>query len=147
VSIELHLCVDIAQPPPAVWAAIERIETHVEWMADAESITFRSDQRSGVGTEFTCRTRVGPLRTTDLMTVTEWVPGDAMGIEHRGVVTGAGRFTLTPHERGTRFCWDEELRFPWWIGGPVAEHVARPVLRRVWRQNLERLRSLVERQL
>jgi uncharacterized protein YndB with AHSA1/START domain len=147
VTIELFLCVDIARPPAAVWAAVERIETHVEWMADAESITFLSDQRSGVGTELTCRTRVGPLRTDDRMSVTEWVPSEAMGIVHRGIITGAGRFTLEPTATGTRFCWDERLRFPWWIGGPVAERAARPVLRRVWRQNLERLRSMVEREL
>ena len=82
--------------PPTCGASIEPIERHVDWMADAESITFTSTTQRGVGTRFDCLTRVGPFRTTDRMTVTEWEPGRAMGIEHRGVVTGRGRFTLAP---------------------------------------------------
>jgi hypothetical protein len=69
-----------------------------------------------------------------------------MGIEHRGVVTGRGRFTL--HAVGgdlTELCWDEELRFPWWMGGPAGEQASRPVLTRIWRANLDRLRTKAER--
>ncbi|MGH9025043.1 MAG: SRPBCC family protein [Acidimicrobiia bacterium] len=145
MTIGLHLCVDIDRTPAQVWAAIERIETHVEWMADAVSITFRTQQRTGVGTEFACRTRLGPFHTTDVMTVTEWEANKVIGIEHRGVVTGSGRFTLTP-ATGTSFCWTEDLRFPWWMGGPAGERAARPLLRRVWLRNLARLRTIVERQ-
>jgi hypothetical protein len=35
-----------------------------------------------------CLTRVGPLFTTDRFVVTQWRPGELMGIEHRGAVTG-----------------------------------------------------------
>ena len=44
-----------------------------------------------------------------------------MGVRHTGMVTGTGRFTLTPIDLGrrTRFSWDEALRFPWWLGGPL----------------------------
>jgi uncharacterized protein YndB with AHSA1/START domain len=143
--MNFDLCVDLARDPEAVWAAIERVETHVEWMADAERITFRTERHAGVGTEFECLTKVGPFRTTDVMTVTEWKPGETMGITHRGVVTGTGRFTLTPTAAGTRFCWREQLRFPWWMGGPAGGLAAKPLLRHVWRGNLERLRELVER--
>jgi hypothetical protein len=80
------------------------------------------------------------------MTITEWVDGEAMGVEHTGVVTGRGRFTLQPNGRGgTRFSWDEDLHFPWWLGGPVGEAVGgRVVLARVWRRNLRALKHLVE---
>ena len=68
-----------------------------------------------------------------------------MGIRHVGVVTGTGRFTLgRARGRGTRFTWTEDLRFPWWLGGPVAGLVGRPVLRRVWRRNLRNLRRQLE---
>lgn len=146
MSINVHLCTTIGVPPAAVWAAIEDIDTHTEWMADAVAITFRSDQRTGVGTEFECLTRVGPFSTTDVMTVTDWRPGVEMGIEHSGVVTGRGRFTLhaVGHEL-TELCWDEVLRYPWWMGGPVGEHASRPVLTRIWRGNLDRLREKAER--
>jgi hypothetical protein len=66
-------------------------------------------------------------------------------VRHTGVVSGVGRFVLRRSRRGrTRITWDERLRFPWWLGGPVAGLVAAPALRLVWRGNLRRLASLVE---
>ncbi|MFA5884093.1 MAG: SRPBCC family protein [Acidimicrobiia bacterium] len=145
MSVRIDLCTEIPATPEAVWAAIEDLGTHTEWMADAERITFVTDQRAGVGTQFDCLTVIGPLRTTDRMTVTEWEPGAVMGIEHEGAVTGTGRFTLAPAPRGTQLCWSEELTFPWWMGGPVGEIAGKPVLAWVWRRNLSRLREHVVR--
>jgi hypothetical protein len=142
VTVVVETSVTIELDPPTVWSAIEPIERHVDWMADAESITFVGEQRRGVGTTFDCITRIGPLRTTDRMTVTRWDPGVAMGIEHRGAVTGVGELRLEPVGAGTRLSWREELHLPWWFGGRVGEQIARPVLRRVWQANLRRLRAL-----
>jgi hypothetical protein len=143
--VKLRVAITIAASPAAVWRVLEPIERHVDWMADAVSITFTSAQRGGVGTSFDCLTRIGPLRTTDRMTVTEWTPECAMGIEHRGFVTGRGRFTLRRRPRGkTRFTWTESLTFPWWMGGAAGAIAAKPVLRAVWRRNLRRLKGLVE---
>ena len=137
--------VTIAAPPARVWAELEPIEHHVEWMADAETITFATATTRGVGTEFDCVTRIGPLRTVDRMVVTEWEPDRAMGIDHCGLVRGSGRFTLTPRPGGrTRFTWREELQFPWQFGGPVGAAATRPVLQAVWRRNLRRLQAIVE---
>jgi hypothetical protein len=146
VTLPIHVCITIAASAEAVWRAVEHIETHTEWMADAESITFRSAQHQGVGAEFDCLTRVGPLHTTDRFVVTRWDPGVAMGIEHRGAVTGDGEFRLRSLDVGTRteFCWDETLTFPWWLGGVVGERAARPVLTRLWRANLRRQQEKVE---
>jgi hypothetical protein len=128
-----------------VWAAIKDISTHVEWMADAVEIRFTSRRRSGVGASFDCDTRVGPLRLTDRMEVTEWRPGRVMGIRHVGVVTGEGRFLLRRRRRGrTRFTWQERLVFPWWMGGPVGALAGGQVLRLVWRRNLRNLKRRVE---
>ena len=103
-------------------------------------------QRRGVGTEFDCLTRVGPFRLTDRMTVTEWEPGRTMGIKHRGVVTGPGPLHAAPPpgradpvhlERaadGSRGGW----------AGAVGAHLAKPVLRAIWRRNLRRLKAIVE---
>jgi uncharacterized protein YndB with AHSA1/START domain len=134
----------IAASPERVWEFVEPIERHVDWMTDAVSITFTSAQHRGVGTAFECVTKVGPFRTNDRMVVTEWDPPNAMGIEHRGLFTGSGRFTLRPEGDGhTRFTWTERLQFPWWLGGTVGASAAEPVLRRVWAGNLRRLERLV----
>lgn len=129
----------IAASPARVWADIERIETHPEWMADAVRVDFATAQHRGVGTELVCLTRIGPLRTHDRLVVTEWNPGRAMSIEHRGAVRGVGRFTLTAVGAATDFGWEESLRFPWWLGGPLGARAAAPILARVWRANLARL--------
>lgn len=143
--MRIHLCTTIGASVERVWHTVENIETHTQWMADAESITFLTDQRDGLGTEFDCLTRVGPFSTVDRMRVTEWEPNAVMGIEHHGMVTGAGRFTLRAAGAGiTEFCWDEELHFPIWMGGAMGERAGRPVLMRVWRANLSRLRGLAE---
>jgi hypothetical protein len=132
--------------PREVWRHLRDIASHVEWMADAEEIRFTSRRRRGVGTTFECVTRVGPVRLVDVMEVTEWDEGRAMGVRHSGVVTGTGRFTLRPRRLrpGTRFTWEERLRFPWWLGGPVGSLAGGPVLRLVWRRNLRRFRRRVQ---
>jgi hypothetical protein len=143
--MHIHLCTTIGATANHVWSTVEDIATHTAWMADAESIEFVTDQRAGVGTEFDCRTRVGPFATVDRMRVTEWEPGAVMGIEHRGLVTGSGRFTLRPTGAGiTEFCWTEDLVFPTAMGGGLGERAGRPVLERIWRANLRRLRDLAE---
>ena len=143
--ITVRVCTTISAPLEAVWRAVERIERHTEWMQDAESIEFESEQRSGVGTAFACVTRVGPLKTTDHFVVTRWEPPTLMAIEHRGAVTGDADFLLRSLGPGsTEFCWEERLRFPWWFAGPVGEQVGKPVLRHVWAGNVERLRRSIE---
>ena len=128
-----------------MWSDIEDLSSHTEWMQDAESIRFVSEQRSGVGTTFDCETRVGPFRLTDRMEITSWRPGREMGVRHRGLVTGTGRFELRRTRSGdTRFTWVERLHFPWYFGGPLGAVVARPVLRRIWRANLANLRARFE---
>jgi hypothetical protein len=146
VTVTIHVCISIAASPDAVWRAVEHIETHTAWMRDAERITFRSERQAGVGAAFDCLTRVGPLHTTDRFVVTKWEPGVAMGIEHRGAVTGCGEFRLRPLAGGdaTDFCWEERLTFPWWLGSLAGEQFGRPVLHRIWEGNLRRLKAEVE---
>lgn len=135
----------IAAPPEEVWADVADVSTHVEWMADAVAIRFRSDATEGVGTVFECDTRMGPFRLTDLMEITEWDPPHRMGVRHVGLVTGTGAFTLEPlGDAGTLFAWTEELTFPWWLGGRVTAAASRPVMGWIWRRNLTRLKHRIE---
>ena len=143
MRIRVSTVIDVT--PAVVWDAIEDISTHVEWMADAESIEFLTHRTRGVDTTFVCTTKVGPFRTRDVMTITEWSPRHTMGIAHEGVVKGSGRFTLARRRGGrTKFTWKERLQFPWWMGGPVGAIVAKPILRAVWKRNLRRLKVQVE---
>ncbi|HUF33516.1 MAG TPA: SRPBCC family protein [Acidimicrobiales bacterium] len=142
---KIRVSTSIGRPPDEVWDDLRDIASHAEWMADAEEIRFTSTARTGVGTSFECVTRVGPIRLTDVMEVTEWQEGRVMGVRHIGVVTGTGRFTLGPDDHGgTRFTWEERLRFPWWMGGPLGGVVGDRVMRAIWRRNLRTLRGRLE---
>lgn len=134
----------IDAPETRVWQAASDLASHTEWMADAESIEFETEQRRGPGTRMRVATRVGPLRTIDVMEVTEWMDHRRIGVAHRGLVSGNGRFELAPLANGTRFTWTEELSFPWWLGGPVTAWFTRPVLAWIWRRNLVGLKRLLE---
>jgi hypothetical protein len=149
---QIQVAIDIPAPASVVWADVRHLSSHVEWMQDATAIRFTSDAgdgvdgrvdaREGVGVRFDCDTRIGPLRLTDKMVVTEWEEERTIGIRHEGLVTGRGRFTLTPGAgQTTRFAWTEELTFPWWLGGPAGAVVGGYVLRAVWTRNLVNLRS------
>jgi Polyketide cyclase / dehydrase and lipid transport len=143
----LSVAIDISATPSQVWHVVEPLDDHVEWMHDAVAIRFQTDQHGGVGTAFACDTKVGPFKLVDYMEITEWVPDSAMGVRHVGIVTGTGRFTLTPIDLGrrTRFSWEESLTFPWWLGGPIGASVgSRLLLRRIWRRNLRTLKHLIE---
>ena len=147
---QIVVSTELDAPPDEVWADVQDVGSHVEWMADAEAIRFTSTRRSGVGTTFECDTKVGPIRLTDEMAITAWEPPGAdghgaMGVRHEGVVTGEGTFHLAPLDDGrTRCTWEESLRFPWWMGGPLGATLGKPVLRAVWRRNLTRLRRRFE---
>lgn len=134
-----HIDIGIGAPPDEVWADLSHIESHVEWMADAERIDILTAAPAGVGTRFDCVTKVGPIRLTDRMELTRWEPPHTMAVSHRGVVTGHGTFALSDGGDGTtNLRWTETLRFPWWLGGPLGERVAQPILNRIWNGNLRR---------
>jgi hypothetical protein len=140
----VHLVVFFNTPPTGVWAELADLGSHSEWMGDAEAVEFVTGQTTGEGARMRVPTRIGPFRSTDLMTVVEWEEGRSIGVEHVGAVAGVGRFELRPLGAGTELTWTEILHFPWWLGGPLGAWLARPILRRVWLRNLERLRRRVE---
>ena len=153
----IRVAVEIDATPAQVWEIVEPVDRHVDWMHDAVAIRFTSDQTRGVGTEFLCDTKVGPIKLVDRMEITEWVPREVMGVRHIGLVTGNGRFTLEPIDpsrhgpsgqgpaRRTRFVWEETLVFPWWLGGPIGAFIGgKLVLQAIWKRNLRGLKRLVE---
>lgn len=140
--VAITVSTELDAPPDVVWEDLKNLRSHQEWMHDAESIWITSRQSSGVGTTFDCETKVGPIRLNDQMEITEWVEGERMGVRHNGLVTGEGAFAMSalPGDR-TLFRWDEELSFPWWLGGPVGEPFGSVILKKIWERNLKNLRS------
>ena len=144
---QITVSTELNATPAEVWEILEPVERHVDWMADAVAIRFVTDQTRGVGTQFLCDTKVGPIRLTDEMEITEWVPEQSMGVRHTGIVTGTGVFTLESIDLGrrTRFTWSEDLKFPWYLGGRIGEIVGgQVVMKAIWRRNLSALRNLVD---
>ncbi len=137
----VSVSVDVPAPIEEVWRELADLPAHVEWMADARRIRFRSHVTSGPGTLMAVETALGPLRTTDLIEVVAWEPPRRIEVAHRGRVGGTGEFLLEPTASGTRFTWRESLRFPWFLGGRLGERLARPMLRLSWRRNLDRFRD------
>ena len=170
--MKIHVGVHIEASPADVWFAIQDVESHTEWMRDAVAIRFLGDQRQGAGTRFVCDTKIGPFSLSDVMEITEWSPGSRMGVRHAGLVAGEGAFILTKVESDkdegndretaesndgkiasdgkststshTYFQWKEKLRFPWRLGGPITALAAWPVLRSMWKGNLQRLKARIE---
>ena len=125
--------------------AVRDISTHTDWMAEARSLRLVAGRPNRVGALYECDTRIGPLRTLDVMEVTRWRRGRSIGVRHVGIVTGSGRFTLRRRgRRRTRFTWKERLTVPWTLGGPFGAFVGGRVLKLVWRRNLRRLKRQIE---
>lgn len=121
----------------AVWSELANLANHASWMKDAVELEFLGAKQSGIGTRMRVPTRVGPLRTIDILEVTGWIEGESISVNHEGLVSGSGRFSLDGDDP-TVVVWEETLRFPWWMGGPVAALFARPILRAIWAGNLRR---------
>jgi hypothetical protein len=146
--IRVRIAHTIHAPRSAVWAELRQLDRHVLWMKDAVSITFHGDQREGVGTSFTCKTKIGPFRTNDEMTITSWIEEREMTVHHQGLITGAGRFVVRgDHGRHCVIRWEERLSFPWYFGGNLTGTFAKPIFKAIWRRNLDRLGELVLRNL
>ena len=113
-------------------------------MDDAVSITFISPTTEGVGTAFSCLTKVGPFKTTDQMTITQWEENKTMGVEHTGLIKGTGTFQIHPHGEESTITWKESLSFPLFFLGPLGALAATPLLTYIWKKNLTNLKNIVE---
>jgi hypothetical protein len=144
IGSSLQVAVHINAPSSRVWTDIADLASHIEWMDDAKEINFIGSKRTGIGTSFKVLTKVGKFHTEDQILITEWSEHRRMSVQHDGLVQGNGSFILTPSGTGTEFSWEEDLLFPLTLGGPVGEFIAKPILKRVWNNNLASLKDRIE---
>jgi carbon monoxide dehydrogenase subunit G len=136
-AMEIRIEQEVPAPRAKVWKELADLGSHASWMTDAGEVEFLGESTSGVGTRIRVPTRIGPLRTTDILEVTDWVEGKSMIVRHLGIFSGTGQFRLEG-QLPTVVIWEERLRFPWWLGGPITAVAARPILNRIWTGNLKR---------
>jgi len=126
------------------WDVLLRWEEQPRWMRDADSVRVVSPGRSGVGVRIAVRTRVlGVPLFTEILEVVAWEPPGRLVMAHRGFVRGTGEWRLEPFEGGTRFMWTEELSIPVPLLGEMALLAYQPFLRRLMRDGLAGLQSLL----
>tara|TARA_B100000427_G_scaffold310648_1_gene300620 strand:+ start:405 stop:839 length:435 start_codon:yes stop_codon:yes gene_type:complete len=144
MSKTIKVSTTINAPIKTVWDEVSRLEGHTNWMNDAEKIDFLSENNSGVGTKMKVLTKVGPIKLYDYMTVTEWVNEKIIAVDHIGIVSGKGKFKLQKiDENTTKFNWEEKLKFPLYLGGIIGEFFGAPILKLIWKKNLNNLKEIL----
>ncbi len=84
----------VAASPATVWEEIRLVERHADWMANTTDIAVESDQLTGVGTVYRCRTRFGPLNLKHRLVITSWREGRKIGVSHRLMRWNSATFSL-----------------------------------------------------
>ena len=108
MSKRIETSIIINKPLDTVWQEVKVMENHVNWMEDAVKIDILSENNSGIDTKMNVLTKVGPIKLTDIITVTEWKEKESIGVIHEGIVTGEGIFYLIAlNESQTEFKWEE----------------------------------------
>jgi uncharacterized membrane protein len=137
--------IEIARPAAVVWRYLVDWERLDRWMTEASDFRVLG-QREGVGVEAEATIRIAGISTRDRIRVVGWEPPWVLEMEHLGWVRGRGYMELTPTEAGTELFWREELAPPWGPLGRLGMRLLKPAMSRVFWGDLQRLRTLVERE-
>jgi hypothetical protein len=111
---------DIKASPDEVWALVTDWPAHGRWIPfTVVTIDDDSPSSSGLGTQFTGRTALGPVGFDDPMTVTEWQPPDGSSAGHCRLVkrgrwiVGSAEISVSPRPDGCRLVWTEDVSPRW----------------------------------
>lgn len=142
--IDIALHIQIARRPRAVWPFLVDWERLSVWMQEASDFRVIGSQREGVGVEAEATVRIAGITTRDRIRVTQWQPPAVLEMAHMGWVQGTGYMELSPIEGGSDLFWRESLVPPWGRIGRMGMAMARPLMRRIFRRDLQLLKQLVE---
>ncbi|MDQ3766981.1 MAG: SRPBCC family protein [Actinomycetota bacterium] len=130
-------------PPEVVWELITDWEHQDDWMLEASDFAVVSSHREGVGVEAEAIISIGGIKTRDRVRITLWEPGQALGIEHLGWVSGYADMTLVPSNGSTRFVWREHFRPPLGVVGTLGMTLFKPIMYRIFMRDVRVLAGLV----
>jgi hypothetical protein len=135
---------EVDAPIEVVWAVAADVERQPEWMAEMSDLRMETPPPLGVGSRGSATVSVAGFSTTDPVTVTEFEPPRRFGVRHEGRIHGDGLISLAAKAAvgPTIVEWRERLLPP--VFPYLGAIVMRPVLRRVFRDDLERLAAMVE---
>jgi uncharacterized protein YndB with AHSA1/START domain len=141
---QLSMRTGIRRPPKTVWPFLVDWDRLPRWMKDMRDVRVTSARKEGVGVEAVATVRIAGISTRDRIRVTRWEPPNVLEIAHLGWVKGTGRMELSPAGNGSDLRWRETLIPPWGALGRLGMYAVLPLMRRVFRRDLERLKQLVE---
>ncbi len=144
-TISFITTISIDRVPEVVWPYLVDWERLGDWMNEMSDVRVTGGTREGVGVEAEATVRIAGITTRDPIRVTRWEPPWVLEIAHLGWVKGSGYMELAPSDTGTDLFWREEYQPPWGPLGRAGMRVLRPLIRRVYRRDLETLKELVER--
>lgn len=131
-------------PIERVWEILADLEGQPRWMTDLKSVRMLTPPPIGVGTRAEGDIRIFGMAALDPITITIFEPPRRFAIRHEGRFTGEGLIELGPGPAdGTTIArWTETIVPPYLphLGGLVLT----PVLRLVFRRDLDNFRELIE---
>jgi uncharacterized membrane protein len=143
--VEITQSITVGRPTEAVWPYLVDWERLDLWMEEISDVRVTTPHREGVGVEAEATVRIAGISTRDRIRVTRWEPPHLLEIAHLGWVRGRGLMELSPEPvTSSRLLWTETLVPPWGPVGALGMRASLPLMRRVFRRDLVRLRELVE---
>jgi uncharacterized membrane protein len=134
----------IDAPLDVVWEAISDIAAQPLWMHEMKAVRVTTPGPVGVGTVGEADVRILGIGVTDPVEIAGWEPPTRFAIRHLGRFSGGGEIRLRAGTDGstTIVDWDEVLVPP--ALPELGALVQRPVLARIFQDDLHRFRRLVE---
>jgi len=131
-------------PLETVWRAVSDIPSQPLWMREMKSVRLTTPGPVGVGTRGEAHVRILGVGVRDPVEVAAWRPPTLFAIRHLGSFRGGGEIQLAPGADGTTtiVIWDERLVPPFLP--ELGAVLGRPVLRRIFQDDLLRFGRLVE---
>jgi uncharacterized membrane protein len=128
----------------ATWRVLADIPRQPAWMTDLKTVSVTTPGPVGVGTRAEGTVRILGITIADPVEITEFEPPTRFAIRHAGSFQGRGTIELEPGADGTTTIvrWTETLVPP--VLPDLAAALQGPVLRRVFQDDLLRLKALVE---